>query len=292
MRRPFVPCVPEHAVPSRPSGTDAAERTEAREPRLQLLFGHALSHLLSDVFGVDERSVTRARSELVSLGWLVPEERGQWYLNRFGWRYQIDLGWERGAVAETAGVERLPDLVPVSPLVLPAPLDREPFPREGSSNQKPGTDRPGVSITKGKDIPPSMNDVKQADLSETSRLLTLFTDATGLGFVNGSEASRLQFVALAEHARSIGSHNPPGLFAHLVRKNLWHFATADDEEGARARIRRHEFGPSLPAASVPTSVSSLVGSLVSRLVPHPTMKVPSGPSASEGRGEPAARADG
>lgn len=247
---------------------------------------------VADVFRVDERSVTRARAELVTMGWLVPEEREQWYLNRFGWRYTIDLEWARGAAilpAETG----LPDRRQYSTAELPAPRkDREPFPREGSSNQKPGTGRSGFS-KKGEGTEPSFSHVIPADLSDTTRLLKLFADAERRKVTNGSEAARLQFVALAEHARSIGSHNPAGLFAHLVRHKLWHFATADDEEAARTRIARHLFGGGQTSRTpAPAAVSTLVGTLVSRLVSHPTTEFPLGPLPLQARGETAAQANG
>lgn len=247
---------------------------------------------VADVFRVDERSVTRARAELVSMGWLVPEEREQWYLNRFGWRYTIDLGWARGEVSDVPAESGLPDRGQLSTAELPAPRkDREPFPREGSSNQKPGTGRSGFSKGEGRE--PSFAHVVPADLSDTARLLALFEDAERRKVTNGSEAARLRFVALAEHARAIGSRNPAGLFAHLGRHKLWHYATADDEEAARRRIARHLFGSEQgPGAFAPTGVSTLVGNLVSRLAGHPTTEFPHGPPPPQARGETAAQANG
>jgi hypothetical protein len=49
-------------------------------------------------------------------------------------------------------------------------------------------------------------------------------------------------VAAAEHARIIGTRNPCGLFARLVRAGLLHFSTCDDEEAASVRLRRHLYG--------------------------------------------------
>jgi hypothetical protein len=246
---------------------------------------------VADVFRVDERSVTRARAELLTMGWLVPEEREQWYLNRFGWRYTIALEWARGEAADLPAETRLPDRRPLSTAQLPAPReDREPFPREGSSNQKPGTGRSGF-FRKGEGTEPSFAHVEHGDLSDTSRLLALFADAQRRKVTSGSESARLQFVALAEHARSIGSHNPTGLFAHLVRHKLWHYATTDDEEAARKRLDRHLFGgDQKPRALAPTAVSTLVGSLLSRLTDHPTTEFPLGQLPPQARGETAAQA--
>jgi hypothetical protein len=249
-------------------------------------YGACKASWVADVFRVDERSVTRARAALVAAGWLKAEEREQWYLNRFGWRYTIDLSWAGGEVVSARS--GLPDPVPLSTADLPAPgIDREPFPEEGSSHQKPGTDRPGV--WNGEETEPTLRHVVPADLANTRRLLTLFRDGVGKGLVNGSEASRLSFVALAEHARTIGGSNPPGLFASLVRRGLFHYATAGDEEAARRRLRLHLDAPGGPAPpGLPTPVRAVLTGVLSRLSGGlPTTEFPLGPLSEQGRGETA-----
>jgi hypothetical protein len=88
------------------------------------------------------------------------------------------------------------------------------------------------------------------DLKDTGRLLELYEQAVEQGLVTASEHDRLRFVAAAEHARGIGTRNPCGLLARLVRGGLLHFVTYDDEVAASARLRRHlhrgipEVGPS------------------------------------------------
>jgi hypothetical protein len=47
----------------------------------------------------------------------------------------------------------------------------------------------------------------------------------------------LHFFAAAEHARVIGTENPCGLFARLVRSRLWHYLTQDDEDVANRRLK-------------------------------------------------------
>ncbi len=61
--------------------------------------------------------------------------------------------------------------------------------------------------------------------------------AWSASLVNGSECDRLRFFAAAEHAKAIGTRNPCGLFATLVRRKLWHYATLDDEDAARRRLQ-------------------------------------------------------
>jgi hypothetical protein len=89
---------------------------------------------------------------------------------------------------------------------------------------------------------PELRHVVPEDLKDTGRLLELYEQAVELGLVTGSEHDRLRFVAAAEHARVIGTKNPCGLFARLVRGGLLHFVTYDDEVAASVRMRRHLYG--------------------------------------------------
>jgi hypothetical protein len=89
---------------------------------------------------------------------------------------------------------------------------------------------------------PDLRHVVPEDLKDTGRLLDLYGQAVMLGLVTDSEHDRLRFVAAAEHARVIGTKNPCGLFAWLVRGGLLHFVTYDDEVTASVRLRRHLSG--------------------------------------------------
>jgi hypothetical protein len=89
---------------------------------------------------------------------------------------------------------------------------------------------------------PDLRHIVPEDLTDTGRLLELYTQAVVAGLVGSSEWDRLRFVAAAEHARIIGTKNFCGLFARLVRGGLLHFATCDDEEAASVRLRRHLYG--------------------------------------------------
>ena len=80
--------------------------------------------------------------------------------------------------------------------------------------------------------------MKPEDLRDPARLLDLHAQAVAAGYVSSSEADRLNFFAAANHARVIGSRNPPGLFVRIVRSGLWNFLTQDDEDVARVQLRR------------------------------------------------------
>ena len=120
----------------------------------------------------------------------------------------------------------------------PPPESNKTLPSE-YKNQKPRGDEATGCRRQGKSAeekPPTLLAMTTADLSRQSRLAALFRQAVSAKLVTDSEHARLQFFAAAVHARVVGSRNPAGLFATLVRKGLWHFATNTDEDVARRQI--------------------------------------------------------
>jgi hypothetical protein len=92
-------------------------------------------------------------------------------------------------------------------------------------------------------LAPRLADITIEDLKDTARLLDLLGQAIDRKLISSSEADRLKFVALAEHALAIGKANPPGLFARLLRGGCWGYITQEDEDRARARLKAHDRGP-------------------------------------------------
>lgn len=221
--------------------------------------GRCKASWVAETFGVDLRRIKAARAHLVALGWLlVKSADAQWKQNRWGRGVVINLDWGRpnaeppatpagGATpARGAPVENSPAPARKSPppparsdTVSPPPRENRKLLPERDKNQQPAFRRPaGACALKGKEGP-RLQDVKTEDLKDTGRLLQLFEEAQKRGLINGSDMSRLDFVAAAEHALVVGTKNPPGLFATLVRRKLWSFVTQDDEEAARRRLLRH-----------------------------------------------------
>jgi hypothetical protein len=89
------------------------------------------------------------------------------------------------------------------------------------------------------------------DLQETARLLTLFEQAQVHGLIGTSDSERLTFLGLAEHAKMVGSANPCGLFAALVRRQCWHFITDSDEDAAQQRLKTHLYGAASQTRGAP-----------------------------------------
>jgi hypothetical protein len=196
-------------------------------------------------------------------------------------RINLDWSRLDGIEDPPAAPENCPELVPreakstveLAPPVAKstvelAPPESDQEPLQDDKNQKPATGgRAGVFNVHGEEktaeamaaslaLPrtsvsqtggvlaakPELRNVVPQDLRDTGRLLDLYEQAVGQGMAAASEWGRLRFVAVAEHARVIGTKNPCGLFVRLVRGGLWHFATHDDEMAASIRLRRHLHG--------------------------------------------------
>ena len=58
--------------------------------------------------------------------------------------------------------------------------------------------------------------------------------------------------ATAGYARVIGSTNPCGLLAALIRRQLWHYVTESDEDTASTRLKEHLYGQSRQSKPLPS----------------------------------------
>lgn len=213
---------------------------------------------IATTFNQDLRRVKAARAHLIALGWLTPQETPQWEMNRDGRWFTVNLAWSRPAAVDNSppvgegGTVEMPPPDALSAPVLPPPESDSELP-SGAKDQKPGFARPEPGVcneTTKKPQKPDLRDVKPQDLADTGRLLALYEQARTEKFVAG-DGDRLRFVSAAEHARTIGTRNPCGLFVHLVRHKLWHFATNADEDAANARLKQHLFGVAKERAPEP-----------------------------------------
>jgi hypothetical protein len=243
--------------------------------------GCCTSSWIAKVFGVNGSNVKAARRYLAEMGWLTPLETSQHVRNRYGQWVMINLDWPGSDTHELPIVS--PYLIPESPkpkLRPPALLsttesrppiiNKKPF--QEHKHQKPASGgQAGVWKEHEKTDTPTIEHIVPEDLRDTGRLLSLFEDAQRDGCIGGSESDRLTFIASAEHARFVGSRNPCGLFAQLIRRRLWHFVTADDEEAAGKRLKAHFYGgqeekrPQVRAPAVLSDDGSFVAVLQSRM---------------------------
>lgn len=190
---------------------------------------------IAGVFNVSLRNVKSARQHLVRIGWLEAIERRQTYLNRFGQRVRINLDWSR---SDISGRPKRSPLSALSTTRSAPPYEDKKLSSRFDQHQKPGDGPAGVCRKPGRAGRPALRHVVRNDLRDPRRLEELREEAIKKGFIGCSECDRLRFFAAAEHAKATGTRNPCGLFATLVRRKLWHFATQDDEDAAVAQLKR------------------------------------------------------
>jgi hypothetical protein len=116
--------------------------------------------------------------------------------------------------------------------------------------------------------------VTAADLTDRTRLTCLFQQACAAGYVHPTQSDRLNFFAMAEHARAVGTRNVSGLFAANVRHRRWQVLTLADEDAARRRLapqgagRLHGLAASEPPKQrthSPVVIGGIVGQVMETL---------------------------
>lgn len=179
---------------------------------------------IAETFGVDLRNVRRAKATLQSLGWLTATGSPHWHRQRWGAKARVNPQWSH------AGPTGLPPRKHKSTTNLPPPLNKELSLKE-ISNPEPANRTDGASAKRlGKG---TLKDVSVADLRDPSRTQRLWRAAVIAGWLNPSEADRLNCFAAAERAKRVGTRNPCGLFVTLMRDRLWKLISQEDEDRAR-----------------------------------------------------------
>lgn len=194
------------------------------------------------VAGLSERGGRYARKELVHLGWIERDTGSrQWKLNRDGAYFSINLDWVSPVAAQQPAIAEEREFAPPMHANCPsfAPLYKDRKTPYGSKNQKAF----GVSTKpeegEAGDHPPNLRNVKAHDLFRLSRCEALYWQAVGEGILAHSESSALNFLSAALRARSVKARDPAKVFVAILRRNLWHHITADQEEVARRALARY-----------------------------------------------------
>jgi len=191
----------------------------------------------SETFDLDLRNVKKARSQLVEIGWLVAGEASQISLNRWGLPVEINLLWGLQVVqSRTETPPRNAESEQKSP---PPNINKKLSPRS-SSNQK--LKASGVETRTAEEMKPCLRNITLEDLRDPGRLDRLYHDATMLGLMPRTAAARLKWFAAAERAIQAGQANPCGFFTAMYRRGLWHHITQEQEDLARVKLKRLDFG--------------------------------------------------
>ena len=206
--------------------------------------------------GLSQRAVKYAQSQLRAMGWISKDTLSrQRKLNRDGAYFLIDLAWslpreQREATPVVNGDKTAAEFAPliseIAPVFAP-PIENKETSIERNQDPKTHETEPfvaGVCVQEGEGtqaneaaLPPSLNRIVVEDLRRFSRLESLYFAAIDRGWLRGSEAMALNFVAAAARAREIG-HDPARLFVSLVQRGLWPHITQAQEEYARRALQR------------------------------------------------------
>ena len=201
--------------------------------------GSCTAEFISDLFGVESRSVKRARAELRVVGWLVnpqpsDESPGGSCLPNLSWS-RAGVVYGRNARQQSCTVLSLPPPDRRTDLSPPSICTQL---RSGSKHQQPHRRRlSGIRGGNAGISRPRLSSIQPADLSSTERLNVLFEEATSSGVVQRTPADRLRFFAAAARASRLGSRNPCGFFSAVVRRGLWHVISQADEDLAIERLK-------------------------------------------------------
>ena len=191
---------------------------------------------IADTFDLDLRNVKKARGQLIEVGWLVAGEASQISLNRWGLPVEINLLWGLQVVQpNTETPPRNAECEQKSP----PPYDKK-LSTRSSSNQK--LKASGVETRTAEEIKPCLRNITLEDLRDPGRLDRLYDEATAAGLMPRTVSARLKWFAAAERAIQAGERNPCGLFVAIYRRGLWHHITQAQEDLARVKLKRLDFG--------------------------------------------------
>lgn len=205
--------------------------------------GFVRAEWVSEVFGVSVRAVYATRAWLLKLGVLVQVPVHQLVLNKHGALFQV----------------RAQALAPAEKPVrkFAGPLKKSTrsstFINQIKINNKPAQRRaPGVQKELSKS--PSLRAIVPEDLRRLSRLEPLYRQAIAAGWLARSEQNARNFIAAAVRATCVNG-DPARIFVSLVKRQLWHFVSQEQENRALQAFARHErktgrrFGEELPGAA-------------------------------------------
>ena len=199
--------------------------------------GRCKATWVAKTFGLHERTIKAARQELLEQRWLIPRDSSQHMLNRWGPAVVVNLTWGTKRVRSESPPRKRP-----SSTGSPPPISNKKL-SSRLINNKPARGQPWGSDDPGSWRPPNFRRLSAEDLENPARLQALFDQANAAGLVERTEARRLDFFAAAEHALRTVKRNSCGLFFSMIRSGWWQHISQEDEDRARAKLRRLENNP-------------------------------------------------
>ena len=201
--------------------------------------------------------------ELIALGILSEDNSNQWKLNRCGAYFEINTAWKQGGgvihretqseptPAQATGLavdnsaedmaqnsNKKPSFAPLKAKNSPkfAPPYKDLLTSYRTKNQKLENQISGF-CEKGREKS-NLKNITREDLTRTSRVLELYAQAVKANWLKDSEQNRLRFIAAAIRAKKVG-FEPVKVLVAIVRRGLWHHITQQEEDQARAALRKH-----------------------------------------------------
>ena len=220
---------------------------------------------IAETLSLSLRSVRASRRELISLGILSEDHSTQHKLNRCGAYFEINTSWKQGGGVIHRKTQSEPSTAPAAGLT----VDNSVGERGESAHKKPSfapleaknstlfappykdlktsyrtknqklENQPSGFCGKGKERA-NLKNITREDLTRTSRVLELYSQATKANWLFDSEHNRLRFVAAAIRAKRVG-FEPVKVFVSIVRRGLWHHITQAEEDQAKAAMNSYQF---------------------------------------------------
>lgn len=211
--------------------------------RAPLTGGRCKASWIADVFGVDARNVKAARKQLIDAGWLTVVASSQTALNRWGLAVVVALDHTFPACRHDTPARQSPPPRELSTAKSPPPTRNRELSARSENHELRHGRAGGVPTGQGRQAPPPrLRSIALADLKKPQRLDRLFWEAVAAGIVRQTQAERLRWFAAAERAMALGTRNPCGFFAAMVRRGLWHHISNAQEDTARLKLRRLDYG--------------------------------------------------
>lgn len=196
---------------------------------------------LAAMIGVCRRTVERAVKDLVGVGLVNKQYRHRRSsLYTLNWQAIVALGRR---IMEAMRPPAAPDPAPPTVAQESHQGGSENWVSVSPAQQARAKTRSGVAREQPKaeptDRPPTIYDVQARDLADDERTEALFEQAAAKGLAPKGEYGRLCVFSAACKALRIGKR-PGAMFAGILRKKLWKWATNTDEDAATERIKSRE----------------------------------------------------
>lgn len=208
---------------------------------------------IAENFGVSKRAVKYAQAQLRAMDWITKDTQSyQRKLNRDGAYFVINLSWtfkRDSAEGEAKEIVHRDNQVPhfappkleISPEFAPPIEDKKTSDERKKDPETPSELRSAGVFGKGREETPprspSIDSIQDEDLKHFGQLEQIYFQAVERGWISGSEADPLNFIAAAVRAREVGK-KPSRLFVTLIRKRLWSHITQGQEDYARQTLNR------------------------------------------------------